>query len=619
MPSEAAPLWRLCEIAWMGHLAADSYLVTRLADATHNFEDAAAPLIQLGDRLLRAPDLQATRAGVTEFWEVKYRSRAEVNSLTGKQEYWISAASFSDYVRIRETSGSRVRVILHDAELWRTTRKWLHADIEDLANSGRRDRRVQSNGEEVDAWVWPSTVMKLVDGPAIGKGETSAPILVPINDEVPHADDVLVRAERDLRRPDMGSDAPLKAADLPAGVFDVLRRNASVRLNALVVRLGIPEQPRYSVMRIGTTGIDVSDILELMRYGIRVVVIAEEKPDWGRDPEWVEACEEGRLLEWAEAAGVENHAGWVVDGAMSPETAKFLESSSDTGTFNMRQFRVVHEHINSDILVQAGAGTGKTETMSERIIFLLSTCSKHADPRDESRQLDLSLEDVVLITFTREASREMRGRIARSMMLRQRLCDLCVLPTTAWLLGLSRTEVETIHTWSKKLLQRDGIAIGLSPSFEVREMTMEFRRIIDDSLSPLVDELLDDPESHRVPPVHELRQQVENLWARLSENGISPLALIDPNSGVSIDWGKLADDVEGRVASALHDAVLTSAEQFKELCARNQVMKVSELIPSAARVIAAVLRRRVPGHRQRANRNDPRRPQVVRRDALRGR
>src|SRR3954462_12223400 len=91
-------LWRRCEIAWMAHLDAAGYSVMRLSDLQGNTAGTRAPMLVRGGRSYRAPDAQTIRAGVTEFWEIKHRSRADVDPLTGSSEYWMEFASFRDYL-----------------------------------------------------------------------------------------------------------------------------------------------------------------------------------------------------------------------------------------------------------------------------------------------------------------------------------------------------------------------------------------------------------------------------------------------------------------------------------------------------------------------------------------
>jgi len=576
-------IWRRCEVAWMAHMASQDWVVTRLADAVHNFEGAAAPLMQVGAERLRAPDLQTTKGGRTEFWEVKYRTRAALDPLTGERSYWLTHDSFRDYLQISRKTESPVRVILHDAEMWEAHQKWLRIDVEALAGAGRREKRRQNDGVEVDAWVWPVAAMDLVEGPPVLlRPDEEPPILTQVADEEPFADHVVIRAEGALRRRESIDGSEVKqGVDLPPGVYDVLRADNRVRLDALRRSLAIPQLPRYSVMRLGGRGLDMTELFEFMRYGIRVFLVSEESPEYD---DRLTAFRDSRLFEWAEASVPEKLEGWVVDGRINSDVDRFLEESCRGGDFNLGQFRIVHHGFDTDILVSAGAGTGKTETMSERIVFLLTTCNDRPDPRDPETPFELGLADIALITFTREAASEMRSRIARTLMLRQRLCDRCVLPTIAWLLGISQMEVETIHTYSKKIIHRDGMVVGLGPAFSVGQQTMEFRRLIDLELSPHLEDILDDDSRNDIPPIHEIRNQIEELWEKLSGNGFSPLSAIR-KGGTQIDWGTPPTGVRGDLAGRMREVVYSAATKFLAMCAKNQIIPVSELVSSAARVV----------------------------------
>lgn len=581
-PNPEDPVWRRCEVAWMAHLAADGWLVTRLADAVNNFGEAGAPLMQVDGRLLRAPDLQTTRDGRTEFWEVKFRSGADIDTLTGQSEYWVSFDSFRDYFEIANVSGAPVRIILYDGEVWENSRKWLVCDVGVMRENGRSERRYQADGQQIDAWVWPASVMGLIDGPSVLVDPLPpVPLLQPIAEEEAFPDEVVTLAERVLRRRSKSPTSDDDRLGLPPGIFDILLADSRVRLDALRRSLGVPSMPLYSVLRFGLDGVDVDELLALMRYGVRLFLVCEKRPE---STQWLEACTSARLFEWAESAVPSDLCGWVVDGRISNEQRRFL-SDLEGGNFNFGQFVVVHEEVSSDVLVSAGAGSGKTETMAERIVFLLATARKHLDPRNSERPLELSLSDIVLITFTREAASEMRSRIARTILLRQRLCDFCALPATAWMLALGQMEIETIHTYSKKIIQRDGNVIGLAPSYKVGALTMAFRRLIEEEMSSRLGDLMLGEGSEKVPPFHELREQVERLWRKLSGTGFSPLARVS-GSGADIQWGAPIEGIEGKLAGALGQVVYDVAERFSEVCARHQTIPVDELVPSASLVVS---------------------------------
>ena len=165
----------------------------------------------------------------------------------------------------------------------------------------------------------------------------------------------------------------------------------------------------------------------------------------------------------------------------------------------------MHSPSTTDVMVTAGAGTGKTETMAERLVFLLATNGANLTAHGNKFARDLRLDDIALVTFTKEAAKEMRSRIARTFALRQRLCGRCVLPALAWMMQLSSTNITTIHSYAQKLIQNGGASIGLSPSVSVSDRKLDFQKLLHRTLSADLSTLLE-LEPGKIPPSH--------LWQR---------------------------------------------------------------------------------------------------------
>ncbi len=68
---------------------------------------------------------------------------------------------------------------------------------------------------------------------------------------------------------------------------------------------------------------------------------------------------------------------------------------------NDRQKEAVH-HVDGPLLILAGAGAGKTHTLTERVAHLVLTVGIPAD-------------SILCVTFTNKASREMRERIGKKL------------------------------------------------------------------------------------------------------------------------------------------------------------------------------------------------------------
>ena len=66
--------------------------------------------------------------------------------------------------------------------------------------------------------------------------------------------------------------------------------------------------------------------------------------------------------------------------------------------FNEEQYRAIHAPSESDILIAAGAGSGKTKVLTERVFELV----KHQN---------ISPSSLLVLTFTNNAAHEMQERI----------------------------------------------------------------------------------------------------------------------------------------------------------------------------------------------------------------
>ena len=92
-------VWRECERAWANWLNQLGYTVHLLSGAVGNATTTLAPLASTPGAPVREPDISAAKAGVTEYWEVKYQSAADVDPLTGVRRHWMSRSAFNDYRR----------------------------------------------------------------------------------------------------------------------------------------------------------------------------------------------------------------------------------------------------------------------------------------------------------------------------------------------------------------------------------------------------------------------------------------------------------------------------------------------------------------------------------------
>lgn len=520
-----------------------------------------------GNRKVRLPDFETKKGGLSEYWEIKFRSRPYVDTPTGVAEYSIPYEVFADYVALWKETGSRFWIVVYDAETGGGT--WFRSELQTLMAVGRRAPAAGYGAELRDSWIWPvaSMEVQLVTKPNLSSLEM--PVFSDDEPEPPVRAETLRPFERLIRR---RLKEPIAT---PLGPLEEgLKRDERAPLDVLAQSLGLVRTPRYSVLFIGDPGPQRDDLLGLLDYGIRLFLIT---PTFDRTP--FEAFWESRLLEFSIVPEASQELLAIVDGDVSGDDSELFERmmarAEEAGGLNTLQYKVVHAPANEDVLVTAGAGTGKTETMAERLIFLLSTAW---DP--ETR--DIQLREVALVTFTREAAREMRQRIARSIMVRQRLCPLCIHPTPAWLSQLGQAQISTIHMFAKRIIQSFGAPLGIGPGFSVSQQSMGFRRLVDRSLSGKLPELFEKYKQN-TPAMHLWQKHIEAVWNALENNGVGLISLGGVKKRIEIVWqtGLPSSPLERDARAISCEVIEEIAPEIGKGCLREQTLRTGQLVPTA--------------------------------------
>ena len=579
---DGSQMWRKCEIAWSSWLLQQGWMVIPLGDLNANSVSGGAPLTGIGAGALRTPDILATQGGNTIYWEVKYRTRAHINAMTGHLEHWMSYQSFNDYLRFAEKSNGILKVILYEDPAVSGTARWLEIDVKALHDIGRKESRFSNSGLSIEAWIWPISSMKVVDGPSIEASTADKPLLPEESEGLPMNPAELQPIERRLRKQRANIEVVEGLETRNLNFEKILEEDPVVGLDLLRRSLGVPRIPKYSVLKIGASREEAEEILGLLHYGIRVFLVTNFEIETKMPEMELNAFRESRMLELAVLPDLTEKLGWVVDGFATNAldlNLDILGKAEDAGGINFHQYRVVHASLKENILVTAGAGTGKTETMSERIVFLLSTYSEPGGDENQN-PITLSLSEMVLMTFTREAALEIRKRLSSTLILRRRLAGRCVMPTVSWLLDLSMTQIGTIHAYAKKLLQETGTNIGLTPNFRVSNSTIDFRRLIHNALNEGLEALYNSDYKEMIPAAHEWEDFVDQLWGQLSNNGWRI-------SDDEIDWGSGKDEIQNRIVALVSSSLKNLSESFSDFCLRNQLLATNDLVPKALDSISA--------------------------------
>lgn len=126
----------------------------------------------------------------------------------------------------------------------------------------------------------------------------------------------------------------------------------------------------------------------------------------------------------------------------------------DLSSLMPQQLQIV-KTLDRPLFVSAGAGSGKTFTLTRRIVYALSP---------ESGPFVEHLDQVLAITFTKDAAAEIRDRVRRAL-IDEGMDEEALTVDDAW--------ISTIHGMCSRILRAHALELGIDPEFTVLTDTDE--------------------------------------------------------------------------------------------------------------------------------------------------
>ncbi len=203
---------------------------------------------------------------------------------------------------------------------------------------------------------------------------------------------------------------------------------------------------------------------------------------------------------------------------------------------NQEQQQAVN-HQNGPMLVVAGAGTGKTRVITERIANLVNNKG-------------INSQKILALTFTEKAASEMEERLDILMPL-----------------GYEAIAVSTFHAFCEKTLRQYGIDIGISPSFKILEGVEQWKF--------LKDQLYNFKLDYYRPlgnPTKFIRSIV-SFFGRLKEEIISPEAFLK----FSQEKEGKANDKESELEAKKLIELARVFKQYQDLMISHDYLDFSDL------------------------------------------
>lgn len=338
-------------------------------------------------------------------------------------------------------------------------------------------------------------------------------------------------------------------------------------------------QPRHSYLCVlpihELTSINITSLLQV---GVKVIFFTQHESR--QIPEEVRIFNESKLLELYllkdEASFSRFHNFTITDGQHDQQSRAVLDDlARAVPMFNIEQYLVEHASIDDHLCVEAGAGTGKTTVMIQRILFLLHTANA-------------SLREIVMITFTREAAQNMFHKLRAEFYLRFKATRRVKYLT--YIEDLRKMQISTIHSFARTLIRDLGSGLGYGQNMQIRSFKLERKKIIEDEINLLAEQWLRDGrllDHFQNIPFYKIIDIIDSFWTEMERKSLT----IEDIS--HIDWGEAPE-----ISKSLHQLFgeiiikceqrIQSLKQDENSAALSDLTRQVELITRNADVIRAI-------------------------------
>ena len=247
----------------------------------------------------------------------------------------------------------------------------------------------------------------------------------------------------------------------------------------------------------------------------------------------------------------------IINGEHFDQYDTVLSIIDNDSQFNYQQYKVEHAET-TDMIIKAGAGTGKTFSMISRINYLIW---KHKYSADELTN------KIAMITFTNEAAREMKNKLVTNFF------DLYVLTNDVrylnFMQAVENMRISTIHSMAKEILKSYASKLGLGKNFAISGSNYEKRKVIHDALSEYV---LSKNGIEAGMPLFQLEKRIETFISQIENKNVD---IISDNK---VDFGE-EEAAAGRIKFAdLIPTIKSAKYKYREECSKDNKVALSDII-----------------------------------------
>lgn len=250
----------------------------------------------------------------------------------------------------------------------------------------------------------------------------------------------------------------------------------------------------------------------------------------------------------------------IPNGSYSSAQKRILEKLSEQSQFNFEQYQVEHATPEKNIVIRAGAGTGKTYTMISRIGFICYT---------QNVPLQKMADRIVMITFTNEAADQMEEKLKAYF-------KNCYLVTSKpdylqMISQIDHMQISTIHSYAKNLIAQMGTSFGYGIDLSITSSEFYRRKKISDLLDAYIyQKEMEQGKNYTDKlgmPVYAIRDSILDFIGKLHNKSVD-IGAIEPQ-----DFGTLLNNESHGELHELLASVIPAVEReyFEELIEDNKI------------------------------------------------
>lgn len=225
--------------------------------------------------------------------------------------------------------------------------------------------------------------------------------------------------------------------------------------------------------------------------------------------------------------------------------------------FNMQQESIIKDR-RFPMYLRAGAGTGKTYVLVEKILDIMSNDSS------------ITLEDFIVITFTNKAANELKEQILSQLYEKWQHSNDPKIRKQIERYNLF--EASTIHSFCEKIIRKYGNLKGIKSNFKIASFTENNTLIISKILNSYrnTPTLSNIPEYKMVDMIISFIKSVTNKGIEIDENFISKFKLDLHNNDFFNEFKKVFLEI-----------CFKSKNEINKLQREKNIISLNNLVPTA--------------------------------------